>query len=201
MQTPLVIGVLAACLSLSGCNSPGRYRPVQSASEWVSLSAGILDRNNGGADVLDDTSAIMLQGGYAFSRGRLRPSVELGFGVSRHDVAPVPVEGADRVDLYRALGGMRLEYDLESSPVTIWTQAGIYYRWTNETGFEVAPFDQDSDGFYGGAGFFLWWDRDSAIGPFITHFEGREDDNSETYFGFQVVLRHSGSIASRRSSY
>ena len=201
MQCPRVLLAMFVCFASTNCNTPARNRPIQSASEWLSLSAGILDQNGSGTNANEDTPEALLQGGFAFSRGSLRPSIEMGLGVSRQDANPAPSEGATFIDFYRATGGFRLEYDIPASPTTVWGQTGIYYRWTNDSTLVNVPSDQESDGYYVGAGLFFWMDRTSAIGPFVTHFVGRGSGRSETFFGFQVVLRHSGSLGIRRSNF
>jgi len=169
--------------------------PVQGRREWLSFGAGLMSRGGSSGDLFEDGLGWSVDGGYVLGGRRFRTSLELGGTYSEHDIDTPPRDDGD-LDLYRISAGFRIELDLPRAPLTPYVRGGWFYRFSDDDEFEAEPFDQDGDGVYVGGGLLYWVQSYLAIGPFVVHYEGvDEDDLEETFVGLQALFRHSGSLS------
>ena len=128
---------------------------------------------------LDDSYTWLIEGGLEFTRGPLRPALELGAGWSPHEL-PGSASTDDELDLYRMFMGGRLTWHGASSALTPYVRAGGFLRRSKAKDLGGGLIvDQDGSGYYMGAGIDFWTSRTSRVGPFVLWFKGDDEDELE----------------------
>lgn len=179
---PLLLALAPAC------RSPYARQAVPDRPQWVAVGVGAFDRDDDGTTGVDgETAGVLLEGGYDFASGPLRPTFEMLWTWGGYDVDDgVLDDDGDRLDVWRLGAGGRLAWVGEESAWVPYVRAGVFYVDDFDEGF-----DSSGTGWYAGGGIDVWYDAIGSLGPFVLFLDGGEDDLEELAVGL-VARFHYG---------
>jgi hypothetical protein len=184
-----------ALLLASGCASPSHgeraaldVAPARehevAPSAQASLATYWVERRHERDDALDEAVGGSLWASWAPWTWLVEPAIEAGVGYSQHRVAGFR---SAELELHRVCAGGKLVVGA-TGPVSLWTRAGWFYRWSWDPDFDEAPFDQDGGGTYFGFGLELAA-GDCRVGPFYElHRGSSHDDLEERFYGLSLTF-------------
>jgi hypothetical protein len=175
-----------ACAAAS-CATDDPYRGEPASRRWLDLGGGGIYRSVDQAD-LDDSFTIVGNLGWELTEGAVRPALEAGVGWSAHRPVGAPDDVSD-VNVYRGSLGGRLTWYPQGTIVSPHVRAGGFLR-RSPVKDPLPNLDQDGNGWYAGVGLDLWLSRSEYFTPFVTLYEGVDDDLSEVIAGVTFAIRY-----------
>lgn len=147
---------------------------------WFAVPFGVVDRDEGRTDPVDDGLAAGIDGGLELNTDWVRCSWEIGANWSDHEL-----RGDADLQVFRLSTGLRLAARARNTPVGAYLRGGV--MWRSEDSDEQAAYAENDDaGYYVGGGLEWWYSDVGALGPFVTRFHGSDDDLDETWYGIAV---------------
>ncbi|HTF89100.1 MAG TPA: hypothetical protein VK843_11875 [Planctomycetota bacterium] len=161
----------------------------EESREWLSVAVSSVDRRGSDEDLVDDSAAFTLEGGYdVFATQVVRAGFEIGVVWSRHEVEQVSGTSSDpKLSVARWNLGVRVA--LESpAPLraTLWADGGVYIR--DENSSDEPDIEQNGGGSYVGGGLDFWFDESGRMGPFIRYYDFRDSDLDEVLVGLSATF-------------
>jgi hypothetical protein len=187
VKASVLCAALALAAAAHGCRAPGPP-PEGRGREWLSVFGGSVDRRGSDADLVDDSAAFALEGGYdVLATEHVRAGFEVGVVWSSHDVPQTVGTNADpRLTVARWALGARASLDLTPLNAVLWANGGIYVR--SEDSSDEPDFEQDGRGSYVGGGLEFWFDGTGRMGPFVRGYDFADSDLTEVMLGLAVTF-------------
>ncbi|MCK6448530.1 MAG: hypothetical protein L6Q99_19235 [Planctomycetes bacterium] len=181
----VAVASLACCAA--ACAHPRPHGVGPKPRGWLELSGGIADLRADRAEVFEDGLTLGFSGGIDVVQGPPDIGFDLGVFASEHQIQDGYLDGyngADDVNVFRFLGGVRATSDLGSLPFSVYVRGGWYYR--AEFDESRQGLDEDGWGTYLGGGIEYMLEPDMRFGPFVMFERGEEGFPEEWLFGFSA---------------